>query len=303
MVNRISISLVASDEEPVSARSLAQFATRVEAGGFHALYLTDHIAHAAPSFHSTSAFAVLAAATRELPLGFCSYILPYRHPIIAAKELAFLDGLCEGRLIAGLAVGSAEHELTALGVDFKTRGRLFDESLEAIRLLWSATGEASFKGEFFEFESVHLTPKPVQRPHPPIWFGSWTGPSRAAKRIVQHGAGWQSSGLHTSLQQVDQGWRNLQRVCAQAGRDPATIGRAHVNIVTRVAASRAQALAEISPKHRMHDELIVAGTASEVVEHLNAMFQIGIQELALLLPCNAPEQVDLIAAEVLPHFK
>ena len=139
--------MVASDHDPVSATAIGTFARAVETSGFSRLYLTDHIFHATPTFHSTSAFAVAAAATRNIPLGFCAYIVPFRHPIVAAKELAFLDGLCEGRLLAGLATGSSRAEMDALGVDFVSRGRRLDEALKAMLALWQ-NDEVSFEGEF-----------------------------------------------------------------------------------------------------------------------------------------------------------
>lgn len=295
----LSISMVAGDFGPVSAKQIADFARRVESAGYHRLYLTDHVFHATPSFDSNSAFAVVAAATSTIALGFAAYVVPFRHPIIAAKELAVLDGLCGGRLTAGLAAGSSQAEFDAFGIAFRTRGRAFDESLDAIRRLWTEE-EVSFHGEFYRFDNVRVTPKPVQAPHPPIWIGSWTGSRPAARRIVKHAVGWQASALHGSLEQAVLGWQNIEQMCAEMGRDPMTITRSLVNQVVRVGDSRARAIADIPPSHRMHEELIIAGPPNELMDRLQEIYATGIQEVSLFMPLDAVEQLDMIAERVLP---
>lgn len=293
--------MVAASHAPVSAAQIADFCERVEGAGFYRLYLTDHIFHSTATLHSTSAFSVAAASTQHIGLGFGSYIVPFRHPIIAAKELAFLDGLCSGRLVPGLAVGSSQAEFEAFGMAFNTRGKRFDEALDAIKRLWTED-VVSFRGEFYQFDKVSLTPKPLQAPHPPIWIGSWTGSRPAARRIVKHAAGWQASGLHASLDEATEGWRRLEDMCAEMGRDPATITRSLVNLVVRIGADRDSAFAGIAPSHRMHDELIIAGSASEISDRLLAIFATGIDEVSLFMPLDAFDQVDLIAERVMPQL-
>ena len=298
---QLSISMVAGTTDPISARQIADFSGRVESAGYHRLYLTDHIFHSTPSFQSTSAFAVAAASTQSIALGFGAYIVPFRHPIVAAKELAFLDGLCGGRLTAGLAAGSSRLEFDGFGLSFSSRGKRLDESIDAMKRLWTEDA-VSFQGEFYQFENVSLTPKPVQAPHPPIWIGSWTGSRPAARRIVKHADGWQASGLHASLEQAVEGWRRVEDMCVEMGRDPASITRSMVNLVTRVDDSYAKALAGVMPSHRMHDELIVAGTESAVVDRLEAIFATGIEEVGLFMPLSALDQVDIIAERVMPQL-
>jgi probable F420-dependent oxidoreductase len=293
--------MVAANHAPASARQIADFCTHVERAGYYRLYLTDHIFHSTATLHSTSAFAVAAASTQYIGLGFGSYIVPFRHPIIAAKELAFLDGLCAGRLVPGLAVGSSRAEFEAFGMAFNTRGKRFDEALTAIKRLW-LEDEVSFHGEFYQFDNVSLTPKPLQAPHPPISIGSWTGSKPAARRIVKHAAGWQASGLHASLEKTAQGWHRLEDMCVEMGRDPATITRSMVNLIVRIGADRDAALAGVIPSHRMHDELIVAGSESEIVDRLLAIFSTGIEEVSLFMPLDAFDQVDAIAERVMPHL-
>lgn len=294
--------MVAGQHAPISAPTIAACASAVEAAGFHKLYLTDHFFHGTPTFHSTSAFAVAAAATRTIPLGFCAYIAPLRHAIVAAKELAFLDGLCAGRLSAGLAAGSSRAEFEAFGIPFETRGRRLDEGIAAMKRLWMEDN-VSFDGEYYQFKDVTLAPKPVTKPHPPIWIGSWTGPRAAARRIVDHADGWQASGLHATLEQGVEGWRRIEMMCDELGRDPASIGRALVNQIVRIGDTREQALEQVHPNHRMHDELIIAGTVAEVTDRLGAMFETCFEEVAIFMPVNALDQIQRLAEDVMPQLK
>jgi probable F420-dependent oxidoreductase len=298
---RLSVSMVAPSHDPIPASALAHFAQRVEAAGYYALYVTDHIFHQSPTFHSTSAFAVIASATTSIPLGFGAYIVPFRHPIVAAKELAALDGLSDGRLIPGLAAGSSKAEFDAFGIPFSERGKRLDESLIVIKKLWTEES-TTYHGDFYSFDNVSLTPKPVQSPNLPIWIGSWTGSRPAARRIVTHATGWQASGLHADINDAVEGWKRLEDMCTEMGRDPSTIRRSLVNLVVRVGADHASAMAQIPPSHRMHDEYIVAGSVQAVTDRLLEFYDTGIEEIAVFLPTTAIDQVDLIAEAVMPQL-
>ena len=124
------------------------------------------------------ALSFIAAHTSRIRLGTSVLIMPYRNPIATAKMLASLDQMSGGRVIAGVGVGWNEAEFNALGVPFHERGARTDEYLRLWQACW-APGEVSFAGEFFTFANMHVSPKPLQQPHPPIWIG---GSSRAALR-------------------------------------------------------------------------------------------------------------------------
>ena len=177
---RFSLSLRPGSADPVSAKEIAEFSQLAEKLGYYAVYITDHYYITTPNLHSVGAAAVVAASTETVKIGFAAYQAPLRHPIAAAKELASLDILCNGRFICGLAAGSYEPEFKAFGIPFNRRGAMLEESVQAIKKLW--TGDrVSFKGAFWSFENVTIHPKPIQKPHPPIWIATWTAVPRAAR--------------------------------------------------------------------------------------------------------------------------
>jgi probable F420-dependent oxidoreductase len=130
------------------------------------------------------ALTYLAAVTQKLRLGTAMLILPQRHPVILAKQLATLDQYCDGRLTLGIGVGWNEEEVVALGQNFRDRGRRCDESIRVMRLLWTED-LASFKGEYHEFADIMSQPRPRQPGGIPIMVGGHT--EFAARRAGRYG--------------------------------------------------------------------------------------------------------------------
>jgi probable F420-dependent oxidoreductase len=130
----------------------------------------------------------LAARTERLKLLTSVMVVPHRQPVLAAKMLASIDVLSRGRLILGCGAGWLEKEFEALGAPpYAERGRATDEYLDAFKELWTQDAP-KFQGRHVRFGDLVFAPKPVAKPHPPIWIG---GESPAAlKRAVRVGDGW-----------------------------------------------------------------------------------------------------------------
>lgn len=160
-----------------------------------------------------SALTFVAAQTSRIRLGTGICIVPQRHPVYTAKQVADLDHLSDGRVDFGIGVGWLEEEFEALGIPFRDRGARTDECLEAMKALWTQDA-ATHRGERFRFEGALLNPKPVQRPHPPILVG---GESRAAfRRVARHGQGWY--GFDLTPERLAEGLAGLDAALAEAGR-------------------------------------------------------------------------------------
>jgi probable F420-dependent oxidoreductase len=186
----LPVDRVDAGSELVSGRAIADLAVAYERAGFHAAYVTDHPAPderwlAAGGHHAlepTVALAVAAGATRRLALHTNVYVLAYRNPFLAAKALASLDVVSDGRLILGVAAGYLAGEFAALGVEHAERVELLERSLTELRRIWS--------GATVDVDGAPIRPEPlpVQRPTPPIWIGGNT--VAAMRRAARHGDGW-----------------------------------------------------------------------------------------------------------------
>src|SRR5919106_1487299 len=205
---------------PVAIRRVAQ---RAEHLGYEGIWVSDHIVipHSAVDrfgsmfYEPLTVLGFAAACTSRIRLGTTVIILPYRNPLVTAKVLATLDVLSGGRVTAGMAGGRREGEFKALGVPFQERGALSDEYIAAFKALWTQDKPA-FRGQYVRFENLAFEPKPVQKPHIPIWIGG--NSRRAIRRAVALGDCWHPT--RPRVEDVKAGMAYLREVCAQRGRDP-----------------------------------------------------------------------------------
>jgi probable F420-dependent oxidoreductase len=182
-------------ESTVTGPDQLRIAARAEALGYDMIAIPEHMAIPPEEiglsgkfwFHSTVAQAALAGATSRIRLNSCITILPFQHPIVMAKALATADWMSGGRMMVTFGIGSMQREYEILGVPFRERGRIADEFLAAIIALWTQDSP-SFEGRYVSFRDIGFEPKPVQKPHLPIWMG---GDSDAAlRRAARFASGW-----------------------------------------------------------------------------------------------------------------
>jgi probable F420-dependent oxidoreductase len=209
-----------------SPEAIRQVAQRAEHLGYDGIWVSDHIVipdSAVDRFGSLfyeplTVLGFAAACTSRVRLGTTVIILPYRNPLVTAKVLATLDVLSGGRVTAGMGVGWTEDEFRALGVPFQERGAVSDEYIAAFKALWTQDKPA-FHGQYVRFDNIAFEPKPVQKPHIPIWIGG--NSKRAIRRAVALGDGWHPT--RPLVEDVKAGVAYLRDVCAHRGRDPKTL--------------------------------------------------------------------------------
>jgi probable F420-dependent oxidoreductase len=162
--------------------------------------------------------AYAAAVTKTLRLATGIVILPQRHPLYAAKEVATLDVLSNGRLILGIGIGWLEEEFNALGIPFEERAGRTAETVRAMRSLWKDQAEP-FKGKYFNWGKLESHPKPVQKPGVPIVVGGHT--DLAARRAARYGDGF-FPGVADD-EKLAHLLGVMREECKKLGRDPSTI--------------------------------------------------------------------------------
>jgi len=222
---------------PENLRTLGQ---RAESLGFDSVWVSDHIIlpRKVDSFYPYAADGVatfrpdedyydplatlnfLAGCTQKIRLGTHVLILPYRNPVLTAKMLSTLDVLSGGRVILGAGVGWMEEEFQALGLDtYAQRGAVTDEYIQLFKELWTKDNP-EFHGEHYQLSESGFQPKPVQKPHPPIWIGGHTNP--AIRRAAKYGDGWMPIGLRPPAilepEELAEKIARLRRLTVRAGR-------------------------------------------------------------------------------------
>ncbi len=284
-----------------TVEGVVQVAQAAEELGFVSAWTTDHVImpvdHTGPYreiYEPLMTLAYVAALTERITLGISVIVVPQRNGIVLAKELATLDHLTKGRLIAGVGAGwnKAEFEMLGAGDRFHYRGKHLDETLRVWRHLWT-TPEAGFTGRFYNLPAVAFGPLPVQQGGPPFWVG---GSSEAARRRAgRFGAAWHPVGI--SAQDLAEQGRLVRETAEQEGRPtpefaprlPMRFGPSQGGQMT---ASRMTVL-EAEP--------------AEMVEKLKAYEEAGASEILCVFgsPDGAyvVEQMRILNSEVMPAFR
>ena len=252
--------------------ALLTFAREAEARDVASLWVSDHVVFPrnqsghypggrfphppdTPYLEPVTLLAAAAMCTQKARLGASVFILGHRRPVVMAKMLTTIDALSQGRLICGFGVGWWKEEFDALGIDFLRRGRQGDEMLRLFKELWTKD-RPDFQGEFFTVRDIGFAPKPVQRPHPPLWIG---GDSPGAfRRVVAHGDGWHATSK--TPEQVQEALGRLRAVADAAGRSMDTL--------------------ELSIRMTLRPELL-AGNAQAAIDQLAGYKRLGLTHVAL----------------------
>ena len=226
--------------------SMTLIATEGEAMGFDYLTVTDHVVlpdmkvpgypysesgefyEDAPTerHEQLIGMAYIAAKTSRIRLVAAVLVVPHRPAVLAAKMLATLDVVSGGRLVVGIGAGWLKTEFDAVvTTPFPERGRVTDEYIDAFKVLWTEPSPR-FAGRYTTFDNIVLEPKPVQRPHPPIWVGG-EGPA-ALRRAARVGDAWypigsNNSHLYDTLPRLEAGIAKLNKAVADAGRAPGSV--------------------------------------------------------------------------------
>jgi probable F420-dependent oxidoreductase len=227
---RFSVTVFLTDQ----TIGAVEMARECEARGFHGLYLPEHthiptsratpapMGEPLPGYYSRCvdpfvALAAAAAATTTLRLGTGICLVAQREPIVTAKQVATLDMVSGGRFTFGVGFGWNVEEAADHGVERSTRRDRVREHILAMRELWTQD-EASFDGEYVQFQPSWQWPKPAQQPHPPVWLGVGAGPQNFA-HLAEYADGWIPIGGRGLAEAIPE----LQRAFKEAGRDVSKI--------------------------------------------------------------------------------
>ncbi|MEW5991811.1 MAG: TIGR03619 family F420-dependent LLM class oxidoreductase [Chloroflexota bacterium] len=310
-------------EGTASLARMGAYLRHAEDLGFETALLIDHLLVARPAYRvawlePVALLAALAGVTRTIRLGTMVLVLPFRDPVAFAKEWATLDVLSGGRSILGVGVGWNEAEFEALRIPYRERGRRTTEMLEAITLLWSGDG-VSYEGEFYRFRGLSLEPKPIQRPHPPIWVGGGTQPSEriygqvvtsielVLRRIARYATTWVPHSSATA-EMVAADLDAIHGYMAELGRRPDELSKVYSNFIHVLAPGEApDAAAPFFSVYSGMDldywrRFYLLGEAEAVAERIRAKIDAlgGVDHLVLNPLDWDPRRLDVLAERVLP---
>jgi probable F420-dependent oxidoreductase len=205
-----------------------------------------------------------AAYTSTIKLGTSVLDIPYYNPVMLARRLSTIDVLSKGRVRVGFGVGWSPDEMEAAGAEMKVRGARADEFLQVLKTIWT-TDPAEYHGKFFSLPKSYIGPKPVQKPHPPIYLAAYT--PAAMKRIAVFANGWNPAGV--PIEGMKQMWAGIQQMAREAGRDPSEL-----SMIVR-------ANLYITEKPVEKDRFVFVGSIDQIREDIAACKSIGAEETFL----------------------
>lgn len=304
-----AIAIPQFDYDGFDAAGLRAFLARAEELGFEGGWLLEQIIGPAPLLAPLELLAYCAACTERLRLGVAVLVTSLHDPLQLASAATAVDRLSHGRLDIGVAPGGGRRKFAAFGVDKDTFISYFTEGLELMKAAWSDEPRVTFHGRFRDVDDLPIQPKPVQRPHPPIWFGGQA--PKALARAVRHGDSFLGAGSSTT-EAFAKAVAVLRRELDEQRKDPAnfTIGkRVYLMVDDDAARARERVLDGLDRIYgRMPgvQDVPVSGTPDDVVRGLREVIDAGAQ-MVLLNPVGTDvgenhEQMERLAAEVIPQL-
>lgn len=311
-------------QETRAARAYCQ---RIEVLGFDSIWVIDHLLPSPKNYVASwleplSVLSFVAACTERVKLGTSILVLPLRHPVRLAKEIATLDSLSAGRFILGVGSGWDEKEFAAMRVRLEERGARTDEVLGAVRALLTRTN-VTHRGKFFQFEDLTIYPRPPKMV--PVWIGGGSAtraPGTREKpylvdsllRRIASADAWMCRSTGGDKEGAKRDWAQITAYAASIGRRPSDIlfsATQWLHIVDT--ADREKALKVQRPlferimgTYRSFDEHMrdsyLTGTVDDMVNRIRELQEVGLQYMILNPLTYDPEQLDLIWQHIVSAF-
>jgi alkanesulfonate monooxygenase SsuD/methylene tetrahydromethanopterin reductase-like flavin-dependent oxidoreductase (luciferase family) len=306
---RFSISIPQLDATGFDGAGLRSYLSRAEELGFEGGWVLEQIVGEAPLLAPLELLAYSAACTERLRLGVAVLVSSLHDPLQLAAAVTAVDRLSHGRLDVGVAPGGGFRQFSAFGVEKATFVRHFTEGLQLMKAAWSDEPRVTFHGRFRQVDNLPIQPKPVQRPHPPIWFGGQA--PKALARAVRHGDAFLGAGSSTTVKFAE-AVKTVRRELAEQGKDPGqfAIGkRVYLMVDEDAGRARERVLAGLRRIYGTMpgvEDVPVSGTPDDVAAGLHEVIDAGAQ-MILLNPVGDNltqdrEQMERLAAEVIPQL-
>jgi probable F420-dependent oxidoreductase len=289
---------------PVDPGFIRGYLARAEALGFHSAWVVEQVIGAIPSLEPVELLTYAAAVTTRMRLGSAVLLTALRDPVHTAKSLTTLDHLSSGRLMVGVGLGGQPAVYPAYGLSAERRAERFAEGIEVMKRLWTEP-RVTFDGQFFKLKNLPQEPKPVQKPHPPLWFGAHH--PNALKRTVELGDAFMGAGSLSTAKFAEE-VKVLRGMLTDAKRDVAAfpIAKRVYIAVDRDKARAGKRLMEwfggFYGRPQMAEEVSVWGPPEECVARLQQVIAAGAGMVMLNPVFDDMEHLEIFASEIAPKL-
>ncbi|MDZ4342528.1 MAG: LLM class flavin-dependent oxidoreductase [Candidatus Binatia bacterium] len=291
---------------PVDMEHIRKFAMRAETLSYDSLWLQERAIGDFIMLEPVTLLSYVAAITTKLRLGTSIILLTLRNPIQLAKAYATLDCMSHGRAVLGVGLGGGHlgsHE-DVFGYTREGRVTRFTESVQIMKLLWTES-KASFQGRYWNFRDVSMEPKPMQKPHLPLWFGGHH--ENALKRAVKYGNGWMGAGSSSSNAFIRES-AMIRRFLDETKRDLATFNygkRVYLAVDNDRVRGEKRIREWFSRRYKNADlgpRVSIWGSSAECTEKIQEIVSAGAQHIVFNPMFDEMEHLEICAKEIMPNL-
>jgi alkanesulfonate monooxygenase SsuD/methylene tetrahydromethanopterin reductase-like flavin-dependent oxidoreductase (luciferase family) len=309
-----------------SREQLLSYAIKAESLGYDSLSVNDHIIFRTSWLDSLSALAAVAAVTNRIKVGTSLLNIVVRNPVICAKSLSAIDILSSGRLFAaGVGPGSHKGDYDVCGIPFEERWSRFNEALEILKMLWNNTDREDssssnvnpltsrpidYNGKHYQLEKISIEPKPFQKPHPPIFIGTWGSSEAGLKRAAKYGDGWMASAYNITPDKFKEKWKMLLSYREALGKDTHSFDNSLMSMFGYIDDDRTKvhgmAKDILSPALGRPTEelesLLLFGSSDHCLAKIRAFSEAGVRRIHFWPVSDFLEQIEVFRNKIVSHY-
>jgi alkanesulfonate monooxygenase SsuD/methylene tetrahydromethanopterin reductase-like flavin-dependent oxidoreductase (luciferase family) len=312
-------------ENPHSREQILSIARKAESLGYDSLSVNDHIVFRTSWLDSLSALSAVAAVTNRIKLGTSVLNIVVRSPVICAKSLSAIDILSSGRLFAaGVGPGSHKGDYDVCGIPFEERWSRFNEALEILYMLWNTSDRESgnnnmksppstcmdFNGKYYRLEKISIEPKPFQKPHPPIFIGTWGSSEDGLRRAAKYGDGWMASAYNITPDKFKEKWKILLSYRKNLGRVNESFENSIMSMFGYIDNNKDKVHNMVNilspalgrPAEQLQN-LLLFGSVQQCIQKINALHEAGVKRIHFWPIGDYEEQIEIFRKEIIvPYF-
>jgi alkanesulfonate monooxygenase SsuD/methylene tetrahydromethanopterin reductase-like flavin-dependent oxidoreductase (luciferase family) len=308
-----------------SREQILSIARKAESLGYDSLSVNDHIVYRTSWLDSLSALSAVAAVTSRIKLGTSVLNIVVRSPVICAKSLSAIDILSSGRLFAaGVGPGSHKGDYDVCGIPFEQRWSRFNEALEILHMLWNNRDSEDddnnnmksptptcidYNGKYYQLERISIKPRPFQKPHPPIFIGTWGSSEEGLRRAAKYGDGWMASAYNITPDKFKEKWKTLLSYRQAFGKDIQSFKNSVMSMFGYIDNDRNKvhrmAKDVLSPALGRPTEelenLLLFGSTDHCLEKIRALSEAGVKRIHFWPVSDYLEQIEIFRNEIIPY--
>ena len=314
------------DGSPNTREQILSIIKKAELLGYDSLSVNDHIVFRTSWLDSLSVLSAAAAVTDKIKLGTSILNIVVRTPVICANALSAIDILSSGRLFAaGVGPGSHKGDYDVCGIPFDQRWGRFKEALEILNKLWEYTQAeqeddydskrleseiVNYNGKYYQLEKVSFAPKPYQKPHPPIFIGTWGSSEVGLKRVAKYGDGWMASAYNITSDKFKEKWDILLSYRKRLGKDTESFENSIMSMFGYIGNNKYKVRKMIKdilspalgrPAEKLENSLLF-GSVEECTQKINAFYEAGVKRIHFWPISDFEEQIEIFKKDIACNY-